>query len=153
MVTYKFKLIDSKVPVVRGKNIIIDSNVGGTKNTYKIYQVRWLKIEWLGKTWRIKSKLFDKYIGIKTFWRPYQKVWRKRTMRVPAPYWGKGPLMNLWLALLNDYEDPSKVRLLGGENTAQHCIKIFGIEFLSQELNKNLKSNISFYQSKFERHE
>jgi hypothetical protein len=137
MVTYKFKLIDSKVPAMKGKNIITDSNVGGTKNTYEIYLVR--------PYW-----LWDKLIGTKTFWRPYQANWDKKKHRIPAPYWGKGPLLNLWLVLLNDYPNPAKVRMLRPESdTMAHCTKVFSIEFLSQELNKNLKSNKSFYQSKF----
>ena len=138
MVTYKFKLIDSKVPVIKGKNIIVDSNVGGQKNTYRIYRCT----PWI---WTI-----HKYVGTKTFWRPYQTAWDKRKHRVPAPYWGKGPLLNLWLVLSNDYSDPSKVRiLLQDDDTTKHTTSVCGIPFLSQELNKNLKLNQSFYQSKF----
>jgi hypothetical protein len=138
MVTYKFKLIDSKVPVMKGKNIITDSNVGGTKNTYEIYLVR--------PYW-----FWDKFIGIKTFWRPYKTVWDKQGNRLPAPYWGgKGPLLNLWLVLSNDYPNPAKERVLQyTSSTKKHCTTVFDVEFLSQELNKNLKLNQSFYQSKF----
>ena len=154
METYKFKLIDSKVPVVRGKNIITDSNVGGIKNTYKIYLVRRLTIRLLWMTWRSKSEVLDKYVGTKTFWCPYKTAWDKKKHRVPAPYWGKGPLLNLWLALLNDYEDPSKVKILIREehdDTTTHYCNVFGIPFKSQDLKNNLKSNKSFYQSKFEK--
>ena len=137
MVTYKFKLIDSKVPVVRGKNIITDANVGGTKNTYRIY----LCTPWI---WTI-----HRLVGTKTFWRPYQENWNKKGNRLHAPYWGKGPLLNLWLVLSNDYADPSKVAVLLTESdTTKHCCTVLGIKFLSQELNKNLKLNQSFYQSK-----
>lgn len=131
-------LIDSKVPEVRGKKVITDSNVGGIKNTYKIYLVR--------------KYLWDKLIGTKTFWRPYQDVWNKKEHRIPAPYWGKGPLLNLWLVLSNDYENPAKVKILLPESdTTHHCTKVFGIDFKSQDLNKNLKLNQTFYQSKFEK--
>lgn len=139
MVTYRFKLIESIVPVVRGKRIITDSNVGGTKNTYKIYQVR--------KYW------FDKYIGKKSFLRPYQSVWDAHEDRLPAPYWGKGPLLNMWLVLSNNFTSLTEVRILLPESdTRRHCTKIFNIDFKSQELVKNLKSNESFYQSNFEKH-
>jgi hypothetical protein len=152
MVTYKFKLIDSKVPVLKGKKIMIDSNVGGTKNTYKIYQMYWLKLAWLGFTFM--WPIYNKYICKRTFWRPYQKEWDKRGHRVPPAYWGKGPLLNLWLVLSNDYEDPSKeVLLITESNTLSKYTEICGIEFLSQELNKNLKSNNTFYQSKIEKYE
>jgi hypothetical protein len=144
MVTYKFKLIDSQVPKIKGKNIITDSNVGGVKNKYNVYRVR----RWL----------WDKYLGTKTFWRPYQTMWDKKEHRVPPPYWGKGPLLNMWLVLSNDYPDPSKVKVLVTEgDKMHHCVKLFigksPVEFLSQDLNRNLKSNKSFYQSKFERYE
>jgi hypothetical protein len=150
MVTYKFKLIDSKVPVVRGKNIITDSNVGGIKNTYRIYRVTTIRSKHLKLNWN----WMPIYVGTKTFWRPYQVVWDKKEHRVPAPYWGKGPLLNMWLVLSNDYPDPSKEKLIVTEgDTTHHCVKILNVEFLSQTLNKNLKSNNSFYQSKFERYE
>lgn len=138
MVTYKFKLIDSKVPEIRGKNIITDSNVGGTKNTYKIYLVR--------PYW------FNKYIGTKSFLRPYQSVWNVKEHRLQPVYWGKGPLLNMWLLLSNNYDDFKKVRVLLPEcDTTHHCTKIFNIDFKSQELVKNLKLNKSFYQSKFQK--
>lgn len=148
MVTYKFKLICSKVPVLKGKNIVTNSNVGGQKNTYNIYKLYTSKfckyLQLLGYQ--------GSYVGTKTFWRPYQTVWDKKEHRIPAPYWGKGPLLNLWLVLSNDYEDPSKVKMLLPESSTQtHCTIVFGIDFKSQELNKNLKSNKSFNQSKFEK--
>ena len=137
MVTYKFKFIDSKVPVIKGKNVITDSNVGGIKNTYNIYLVHWL---------------WPRYIGTKTFLRPYQSVWDAKKNRLPAPYWGKGPLLNLWLILSNDFNNIKDVKVLLPEgDTSHHCIKIYNIDFLSQLLNKNLKSNQSFYQSKFKK--
>jgi hypothetical protein len=136
MVTFKFKLIDSKVPVIKGKNIITDSNVGGTKNTYKIYEIR--------PYW------FNKYLGTKTFLRPYQTIWDKKGNRLHAPYWGKGPLLNLWLVLMNNYNDISDIEVFRVEsNTTKHCTKVFDINFKSQLLNKNLKLNQSFYQSNF----
>ena len=136
MVTYKFKLIDSKVPVIRGKRIITDSNVGGIKNTYKIYFVR--------RYW------FDEYIGTKSFLRPYQTVWDAKKHRLPVVYWGKGPLLNMWLVLSNNFDDITKVKvLLPDGDTTHHCTKIFNTDFKSQELVKNLKLNQSFYQSKF----
>lgn len=136
MVTYKFKLIASQVPVVRGKKIITDSNVGGTKNVYKIYRCRWL---------------LNQYIGIKVFLRPYQSVWDKHENRLPAVYWGKGPLLNMWLVLSNNFTNISDVKvLLPDADTTKHCTKIFNVDFKSQELVKNLKLNQSFYQSKFE---
>jgi hypothetical protein len=141
MVTYKFKLIDSKVPVLRGKNIIVDSNVGGIKNIYKIYRVR---------------PLMDKLLCTRIFWRPWKSWWDVKKRRLPAPYWGKkdDPLLNMWLVLLNDYPDPSKVRsILQEADTSHHTTTICGIEFLSQELNRNLKLNKSFYQSNFKRDE
>jgi hypothetical protein len=147
MVTYKFKLIDSKVPDIKGKNIIVDSNVGGQKNTYKIYRITWIELPLFGGVYKVSPK---RLVGTKTFWRPYQTVWDKKKHRVPAPYWGKGPLLNLWLVLSNDYSDPSKVRiLLQDDDTTKHTTSVCGIPFLSQELNKNLKLNQSFYQSKF----
>jgi hypothetical protein len=140
MVTYKFKLIDSKVPVMKGRSVVTDSNVGGQKNTYEIYLVR--------PNW-----IWDKYIGLKTFWRPYQTVWDKKGHRVHAPYWGKGPLMNMWIVLSNDYADPSDQKaLLQDDDTTKHVTLVYGTPFLSQILNNNLKSNKSFYQSKFENH-
>ena len=136
MVTYKFKLIDSKVPVIRGKRIITDSNVGGIKNTYKIYFVR--------RYW------FDEYIGTKSFLRPYQTVWDAKKHRLPVVYWGKGPLLNMWLVLSNNFDDITKVKvLLPDGDTTHHCTKIFNTDFKSQDLVKNLKLNQSFYQSKF----
>jgi hypothetical protein len=146
MVTYKFKLIESKVPVIKGKNIITDSNAGGEKNTYKIY-----------RTWNwqlICMPVFDIYLGTKTFWRPYKTNWDKKEHKLHAPYWGKkeNPLLNLWLVLSNNYPDPSKVRtLLPDDDTSKHTTIVCGIPFLSQELNNNLKLNNSFYQSKFEK--
>ena len=138
METYKFKLIDSKVPVVRGKNIITDSNVGGTKNIYKIYEVKSYICKWI---------LIRKLVGKRIFWRPYHKSWGTR---VPAPYWGKGPLLNVWLVLFNDYDNPAKVPILIQESdTMHHCTAVCGIQFKSQELNRNLKLNQTFYQSKF----
>lgn len=152
METYKFKLIDSQVPVIKGKKIITDANVGGTKNTYKIYlelrMVFDLKIPLFGLRY-IDPVYYNRYIGTKTFWRPYQENWNKKGNRLHAPYWGKGPLLNLWLVLSNDYADPSKVAVLLTESdTTKHCCTVLGIKFLSQELNKNLKLNQSFYQSK-----
>jgi hypothetical protein len=150
MVTYKFKLINSKVPVIKGKNVITDSNVGGTKNTYKIYRITY--IEAYGFIASHPLWPFRKLVGTKTFWRPYQSVWDKKEHKVPAPYWGKGPLLNLWIVLSNDYPDPSKVRiLLQDDDTTKHTTLVCGIPFLSQELNNNLKLNNSFYQSKFEK--
>ena len=141
MVTYKFKLIESKVPKIKGKNIIADSNVGGTKNTYKIYRT----------TLCLRGLLYwDMYIGTKTFLRPYQKVWDKKEKRLHAPYWGKGPLLNLWLVLKNDYNNINDIEVFRVESdTTKHYTKVFNIDFLSQDLNLNLKSNQSFYQSKF----
>jgi hypothetical protein len=141
MATYRFTLVKSIVPVVRGRNIITDSNVGGTKNTYKIYRCAQLVF--------LPNWLTDVYLGKKIFLRPYQYVWPKgREHRMHAAYWGKGPLLNMWLVLSNDYEryDDLKV-LLPEADTKSHCTKIFGKDFLSQELVKNLKSNKSFYQS------
>jgi hypothetical protein len=140
MVTYKFKLIDSKVPVIKGRNIITDSNVGGTKNTYQIYFVQ--KV--------LFGLKLHRYIGTKSFLRPYQSQWDKKNRRLRPNYWGKGPLLNLWLVLNNDYDNIKDVRaFLQPEDTTKHCVKILGREFLSQELTKNLNSNQTFYQSKF----
>ena len=150
MVTYKFKLIDSKVPVIKGENIITDSNVLGTKNTYNIYKL------YTGKICKYLQLLGykGKYIGTKTFLRPYKSIWDKKEKRLPAPYWGKGPLLNMWLVLRKDYKDTKNVKTLWPESdTTHHCVKIFNIDFLSQELNKNLKLNKSFYQSNFKRYE
>ena len=145
MVTYKFKLIDSKVPVIKGKNIITDANVGGTKNTYKIYEYRYLQYNG-----SYKLLYYVRYIGTKSFLRPYQSIWDAKKNRLHAPYWGKGPLLNLWLVLSNDYYDFNEVKvLLPEDDTSHHCTKIFNIDFKSQDLVKNFKLNQSFYQSKF----
>ena len=150
METYKFKLIDSQVPVIKGKKIITDANVGGTKNTYEIRIVYKINIAWELFGIPIPQQVYhSRKLGTKTFWRPYQENWNKKGNRLHAPYWGKGPLLNLWLVLSNDYADPSKVAVLLTESdTTKHCCTVLGIKFLSQELNKNLKLNQSFYQSK-----
>lgn len=141
--TYKFKLIDSKQPVIKGKNIITDSNVGGVKNTYKIFELRYFLIN-------IEFLQYWKYIGTKSFLRPYQSIWDKDTHRLQPVYWGKGPLLNMWLVLSNDYDNIKHVKaLLPEDDTRRHCTKIFNRDFKSHELVKNLKSNESFYQSKF----
>jgi hypothetical protein len=152
MVTFKFELIDSQVPEVRGRNVITDSNVGGTKNTYRISKYYgktpwWIKL--LGLTKRYED---DNYVGIKTFLRPYQSVWDKKSHRLPPVYWGKGPMLNMWLVLSNDYKNIKDIKaLLPEADTTKHCTKIFGRDFLSHELAKNLKLNQSFYQSNFEK--
>ena len=153
METYKFELIKSQVPEVRGRNVITDSNVGGTKNTYKIYRCRFITTKLpLGRTFTFS--LPRKYLGTKSLLRPYQSVWNPKERRLDAPYWGKGPLLNLWLVLSNDYDKfEDIVALLPEGDTTHHCTKIFNTDFKSQELNKNLKLNQSFYQSKFEDHE
>ena len=148
MVTYKFKLIDSKVPVIKGKNVITDSNVGGTKNTYKVYRTNYVLFPIIGYI------CVNRYVGKKTFLRPYQAIWDKKGNRLQAPYWGKGPLLNLWLVLSNNYKDISEIEVLRVEcSTTKHCTKVCNIDFLSQELNINLKSNRSFYQSNFKSYE
>jgi len=137
MVTYKYKLIDSKVPVMKGRNIITDSNVGGIKNTYKIYRLSG------------PFNLFKKYIGTKTFLRPYKSVWDVKRHRLPVVYWGKGPLLNMWLILSNDYDNINDVKaLLPDSDTMSICTKIFNADFESRVLVKNLKLNKSFTQSK-----
>ena len=143
MVTYKFKLIDSRVPVMKGRTIIEDSNVGGIKNTYKLYYLRW----------NFFGYKFWNYVGTKTFLRPYQSVWDAKEHRLSPVYWGKGPFVNLWLVLSNNYNNLDDVKVLLPEgDTTHHCTKIFDIDFKSQEITKNLKLNQSFYQSKFEKH-
>jgi hypothetical protein len=153
MVTYKFKLVNSIVPVIKGRNVITDSNVGGTKNTYEIRIVYRMNLEF--KVFGVPvvtPAYYSRKIGTRTFWRPYQSVWDKKKHRKPAPYWGKGPLLNMWLVLSNDYDRPQDVKVLMPEaDTTSHTTEVCGIEFLSQELNNNLKSNSSFYQSKFEK--
>jgi hypothetical protein len=139
MVTYKFKLINSQVPVIKGKNIITDSNVGGIKNTYEIIRISG------------PFGILRKRIGTKTFLRPYQRVWDVKRHKLPAIYWGKGPLLNMWLILSNDYNDIKDVKaLLPETNTMSYCTKILNVDFKSQELVKNLKLNESFKQSKIE---
>jgi hypothetical protein len=152
MVKYKFKLINSKVPVVRGRNIITDSNVGGIKNTYEVCEHRFITFK-LSKGRTYTYWFTRKLLGTKTFLRSYQSVWNKKERWLHAPYWGKGPLLNLWLVLSNDYNDIKDVKVLLPESdTTRHCTKIFNKDFLSQELVKNLKSNQSFYQSNYEKH-
>jgi hypothetical protein len=138
MVTYKFKLINSQVPVIKGKNIITDSNVGGIKNTYDIIRIS-------GPFGILRNKL-----GTKTFLRPYQNKWPVKWQKLPPRYWGKGPFINMWLLLSNDYDNIKNIKALMPEtDTMGISTKILGIEFKSQILTKNLKSNQSFTQSKF----
>lgn len=142
MATYKFKLIDSIVPKIRGGKIITDSNVGGTKNTYKVYRV---KIR-IGKYYLIR-----RYIGQKSFLRPYQSLWDVSHDRLPPVYWGKGPLLNLWIIINDEFGDPTKSSGLLGlyPSTRRYYINLFNIKFVSHELKNNLNSNQSFYQSNF----
>lgn len=139
MVTYYFKLIESQVPVIKGKNIIQDSNVGGTKNTYKIYLVR-----------NICGIRLNKYIGTKSFLRPYKSMWDVKERRLPSIYWGNGPLLNLWLVLNTNYNNIKDMKVFVTENnTLKRTVEVFNIRFKSKDLTKNLKSNESFKQSKF----
>jgi hypothetical protein len=137
MVTYKFKLINSQVPVIKGKNIITDSNVGGIKNTYEIIRISG------------PFGILRKRIGTKTFLRPYQRVWDVKRHKLPAKYWGKGPFINMWLILNNDYNNIKEVKsFINLTDTMEYCTKILNVDFESRVLVKNLKLNESFKQSK-----
>ena len=153
MVTYKFELINSLVPVLKGRNIVTDSNVGGIKNTYRIRIVYKMNLEFdFFSIPIVYPTYYSRLLGVKSFLKPYQSVWDKRKHRLPPTYWGKGPLLNLWLVLSNDYKDIKDIKALLPEgDTTHHCTKIFNVDFLSQTLAKNLKSSKTFYQSKFKK--
>lgn len=138
---YDFKLINSCVPEIKSGELVKDSNVGGVKNSYKIYKVYYFTL--FNKYEIILSKRF---IGSQAFLRPYKSIWNKRVNRLPKLYWGKDPLfINMWLVLTHDYNMLGNKRLLAYNDTTQSVsVKILNIHFESKLIKKSLKSNQSF---------
>ena len=142
---YYFELTQSCEPKIRGGVLIKDSNVGGTKNSYKIYKVFYIHL--LNK---YDITLLKRFLGSRVFLRPYKKLWPKRINRLPKIYWGKHPIfINMWLLLAGDYDTIKrtigKTSVLAYDDTTQsEFINIFNIPFESKLLKKQLQSNKSF---------
>lgn len=142
---YYFELTRSCVPIIKGGKLIKDSNVGGIKNSYKVYKISYIT---LFNKWNIT--LLKIYIGTCTFLRPYKSLWPKKIDRLPKIYWGKHPiLVNMWLLLIKDYDkfdSPTEKTsvLIYKDTTRSETIKVCYIPFESKLLKKNLQTNKSF---------
>lgn len=143
--TYYFELTKSCVPKVKGGKLIEDSNVGGIKNSYKIYKVFYIT---LSTRYDIKLILRKVLLGNKAFLKPFKKEWKKlRMKRLPKVYWGtkKSLFIEMWCVLLNDYNTLSeKSVILYETDTQSELVKVFNISFKSTQLKTFLKSNKCF---------
>jgi hypothetical protein len=140
---YKFRLIQSFTPIIERNVIIKDSNVGGVKNTYKIYLIHQVQIKNIGS---FILPFWKKYLGVKGFLRPYKKSWNKYVNRLPKNYWGdiKSPLLNMWVVLAQDYHTLGNRYKITSQTTQSYTVEVLGIIFKSTTLSKLLKLNRTF---------
>jgi hypothetical protein len=138
---YEFILIDSKSPKFKNRVLISDSNVGGIKNTYRIYRIKQICL-----FKKVFITYYKKYLGTKAFLKPYKKLWNKRASRLPKVYWGKHLfLLNMWIVLSSDYDTLSNKKVIVPDGTTQSMnVKVFDVSFKSTDLSKNLKKNQTF---------
>lgn len=139
---YKFVLIQSFAPTIEGNVIIKDSNVGGVKNTYKIYEIYQIYL----LDYKLFLLPFRRYLGTKGFLRPYKKSYNKYINRLPKNYWGdlKSPLLNMWVILTEDYNTLSNKYKIASKTTQSFKVEVFNIFFRSTTLSKHLKTNRTF---------
>ena len=97
-----FTLVSKRVPVIEDNNIVIDSQVGGIKLTYKEEIFRLVHIL---RKFRFES-LFPIKVINRVYLKPYKSIWDTSRHRLPKNHWGKKdyPLTNLWLELDKDYD-------------------------------------------------
>ena len=137
---YYFELLTNCSPIVKGGELIKDSNVGGIKNTYNVYKVYSI----------FTIILYKRHLGKAVLLRPYKSIWNKRMSRLPKIYWGKDPIfINMWLLLTKDYDRLSSLfgstSVLMYESTTQtKTISILNVQFESKLIKKFLKTNQSF---------
>lgn len=137
---YDFKLINSCIPEIKSGELVKDSNVGGVKNSYKIYKIYYIIL-----FNKYEIILRRRFIGNQAFLRPYKSIWNKRVNRLPKIYWGKDPLfINMWLVLTHDYNILSKKMLMYNDTTQSVLVKILNNHFESKLIKKSLKLNQSF---------
>lgn len=139
MVKYTFELKEKYVPDLTQKTDK-DNVSHGIRLVYsisKIYSVSILNKEII---------LYRKRLGLKTFLRPYKKVWDKRTYRLPYVYWGKAshPLTRHWVVIPNDCPLGNK-RIIPETSFIHQKVKLFGHTFRS----KDITSKLFVYNNKF----
>lgn len=138
---YLFKIIDTYSPTKKDGEIKDDSNIGGIKNSYNIYLIKY--VELFNKEFIFKRT----FLGTSVFLLPLKTTWNKYIDRLPKIYWGKlkSPFINKWLVLTKDYNTLRDIRVLTYTSSTQSSIvKVFNISFESKLIKKALKRNQSF---------
>jgi len=139
---YKFVLIQSDSPIIKGNKIVIDSkNKKGIVNFYKVFFVKKITI------FKLDIVYFRYYMGTVRVWCPYKTFWNKNTNRVSKPYWGRknSPLMNLWI-VLNSNDSMLRNELIFTKDSTQSVnVKILKMKFKSTTISKSFKKNQSFF--------
>ncbi|MCZ2338199.1 MAG: hypothetical protein LC127_08345 [Chitinophagales bacterium] len=91
---YYFELTRSCVPIIKGGKLIKDSNVGGIKNSYKVYKISYIT---LFNKWNITIEN-HMVLAFPT----YKSLWPKKIDRLPKSV-GSHPLINMCITY-KDYD-------------------------------------------------
>ena len=89
-----YHLIDAKIPVTRGKEIIQDTDTGGIKLVFNVRTIR---------------RLFDYFsplaISKEIFLNPYKVNWATKKTDVPYREWGNtaNPYSKVWVKIARNY--------------------------------------------------
>jgi len=147
MVKLKFKLKSKHVPDLTQRTDEKKS-YGGIQLIYRIYKIYCfnVKVTLRGHTFDKDIIYFKRILGLKTFLRPYKKLWDKRMYRLPFVYWGKKshPLTRLWVIIPNNFS--LGIKKIVPEISLQHqYVKLFGHNVKS----KDITSNLFGYKNKF----
>ena len=140
MAKYIFKLKKKYEPDLTQKNNKDNNNYGGIRLIYTIYKIYYITLFGREIPW------FRRYLGKKTFLRPYKKCWDKCRYRLPYAYWGKKthPLTRLWVVIPNNYTFGIS-RIVPEASLIHTNVKLFNHTFKS----KDICSQLFGYKDRF----
>lgn len=92
----RYVIISVDAPVIDGKKIIEDANMGGIKLTYEVSNDR--------------TSLSQRDKEIHIYLKPYKNIWGSSKKDVEKGEWGNtnSPLSNVWLRIKKDYTNYDK---------------------------------------------